>query len=331
MNISILGAGAWGSALAINLSARHQVTLWACDAAQIETMRATGYNQRYLPEVPLPQNLNLTADLNAALAAAELILIAVPIAALRVTLQQIAAAVVSTPIPVIWACKGFEAGTTQLPHQVAAEILPENFPRGVLSGPSFALEVARGLPTALILASADGKFARQMAQSLHHSSLRIYSSTDVTGVEMGGAVKNVLAIAAGIAEGMGYGQNARAGLITRGLAEMTRLGLKMGVRAETLSGLSGAGDLILTCTGDMSRNRQVGILLAQQQALPDILSHLGHVAEGVYTVREVHHLAQRLGVDMPICAAVYSVLYEQVPAASAVEALLNRAPNSEFK
>jgi glycerol-3-phosphate dehydrogenase (NAD(P)+) len=329
MNITILGAGAWGSALAINLSARHSVTLWACDAAQIETMRNTGYNQRYLPEVPLPQNLNLTADLNTAFAGAELILVAVPIVALRVTLQQIAA-LVSSPTPVIWACKGFEAGTTQLPHQVAAEILPENFPCGVLSGPSFALEVARGLPTALILASADGKFARQMAQSLHHSSLRIYSSTDVTGVEVGGAVKNVLAIAAGIAEGMGYGQNARAGLITRGLAEMTRLGLKMGVRAETLSGLSGTGDLILTCTGDMSRNRQVGILLAQQQALPDILSHLGHVAEGVYTVREVHHLAQRLGVDMPICAAVYSVLYEQVPAASAVEALLNRAPNSEF-
>lgn len=329
MNITILGAGAWGSALAINLSARHQVTLWACDAAQIETMRATGYNQRYLPEVPLPQNLNLTADLNTAFAGAELILVAVPIAALRVTLQQIAA-LVSSPTPVIWACKGFEAGTTQLPHQVAAEILPENFPCGVLSGPSFALEVARGLPTALILASADGKFAKQMAQSLHHATLRIYSSTDVTGVEVGGAVKNVLAIAAGIAEGMGYGQNARAGLITRGLAEMTRLGLKMGVRAETLSGLSGAGDLILTCTGDMSRNRQVGILLAQQQALPDILSQLGHVAEGVYTVREVHHLAQRLGVDMPICAAVYSVLYEQVPAASAVEALLNRAPNSEF-
>jgi glycerol-3-phosphate dehydrogenase (NAD(P)+) len=180
------------------------------------------------------------------------------------------------------------------------------------------------------LASVDGNFAKQVALSLHHSSLRIYSSTDVIGVEVGGAVKNVMAIAAGIAEGMGYGQNARAGLITRGLAEMTRLGLKMGVRAETLSGLSGTGDLILTCTGDLSRNRQVGILLAQQKALPDILSQLGHVAEGVYTVREVHHLAQRLGVDMPICAAVYSVLYEQVPAVSAVEALLNRAPNSEF-
>ncbi|MFZ1766373.1 MAG: NAD(P)H-dependent glycerol-3-phosphate dehydrogenase [Candidatus Nitrotoga sp.] len=328
MNITILGAGAWGSALAINLSARHHVTLWAYDAAQIEAMRATGYNQRYLPEIPLPPDLNLTADLHAAFTGAELILVAVPIAALRATLQQIAA--IPIPIPVIWACKGFEAGTTQLPHQVAAETLPKNFICGVLSGPSFALEVARGLPTTLILASSDEEFAKQVAQSLHHSSLRIYSSTDVMGVEVGGAVKNVLAIAAGIAEGMGYGQNARAGLITRGLAEMTRLGLKMGVRAETLSGLSGAGDLILTCTGDLSRNRQVGILLAQQQALPDILSQLGHVAEGVYTVREVHHLAQRLGVDMPICAAVYSVLYEQVPAANAVEALLNRAPNSEF-
>jgi glycerol-3-phosphate dehydrogenase (NAD(P)+) len=328
MNITILGAGAWGSALAINLSGRHRVTLWACDAAQIEAMCATRYNRRYLPEIPLPQSLNLTADLHAAFTDAELILVAVPIAALRSTLQLIAT--MSMPIPVIWACKGFEAGTTQLPHQVAAEILPQNFLCGVLSGPSFALEVARGLPTTMILASTDAKFAKQVAQSLHHSSLRIYSSSDVIGVEVGGAVKNVLAIAAGIAEGMGYGQNARAGLITRGLAEMTRLGLKMGARAETLSGLSGAGDLILTCTGDLSRNRQVGILLAKQQALPDILSQLGHVAEGVYTVREVHHLAQRLGVDMPICAAVYCVLYEQVPAASAVKALLNRAPNSEF-
>ena len=328
MNITILGAGAWGSALAINLSARHRITLWASDAAQIEAMRATGYNQRYLPEIPLPQDLNLTADLHAAFSSVELILVAVPIAALRATLQKIAA--LPMPIPVIWACKGFEADTTQLPHQVAEETLPQNFPRGVLSGPSFALEVARDLPTAMILASVDGKFAKQVAHSLHHSTLRIYSSTDVMGVEVGGAVKNVLAIAAGIAEGMGYGQNARAGLITRGLAEMTRLGLKMGVRAETLGGLSGAGDLILTCIGDLSRNRQVGILLAQQHALPDILSQLGHVAEGVYTVREVHLLAQRLGVDMPICAAVYSVLYEQVSAASAVEALLNRAPNSEF-
>ncbi len=328
MNITILGAGAWGTALAINLSARHRVTLWARDAAQADAMRASRCNRRYLPEIPLPQELNLTADLSAARTSAQLILVAVPIAALRATLRQIAQA--PAPTPVIWACKGFEADTSQLPHQIAAETLPRFFPRGVLSGPSFALEVARGLPTALTLASSDGKFAGRAAQWLHHARLRIYSSTDVMGVEVGGAVKNVMAIAAGIAEGMGFGHNARAALITRGLAEMTRLGLKMGGRVETLGGLSGAGDLILTCTGDLSRNRQVGILLAQQQALSDILQQLGHVAEGVYTVREVHQLVQRMNVDMPICAAVYRVLYEHVPAASAVEDLLNRAPNAEF-
>ena len=328
MNITILGAGAWGTALAINLSAHHGVTLWARDAAQISAMRASRRNQRYLPEILLPSELHLAADMDAACASAEFILLAVPIAALRATLLQIATA--SKPTPVVWACKGFEANTSQLPHQVAAETLPQGFSRGVLSGPSFALEVARGLPTALTLASGDGEFARRAAQWLHHARLRIYSSTDVIGVEVGGAVKNVLAIAAGIAEGMGFGHNARAALITRGLAEMTRLGLKMGGRVETLGGLSGAGDLVLTCTGDLSRNRQVGIMLAQQQALPDILRQLGHVAEGVYTVREVYWLAQRLGVDMPICAAVYRVLYEQVAAARAVEDLLNRAPNVEF-
>jgi glycerol-3-phosphate dehydrogenase (NAD(P)+) len=200
----------------------------------------------------------------------------------------------------------------------------------VLSGPSFALEVARGLPTALTLASGNGEFARQTAQSLHHARLRIYSNTDVVGVEVGGAVKNILAIAAGISDGLGFGYNARAALISRGLAEMTRLGLRLGGRAETLGGLSGAGDLILTCTGDLSRNRRVGMLLAQQQTLPDILNKLGHVAEGVFTVREVYQLAQRLDVDMPICAAVYRVLYEKVSAASAVEDLLGRTPNSEF-
>ena len=328
MNITILGAGAWGSALAIHLSGRHQVTLWGSDAIQIESMRASRFNQRYLPDIPLPQRLNLTTDLRAACNGSELILIAVPISALRTTLHKVTA--IPVQVPVIWGCKGFEEGTAKLPHQVAAEILPKNLSCGVLSGPSFALEVARGLPTTMILASRDGEFARRLAQSLHHASLRIYSSNDVIGVEVGGAVKNALAIAAGIAEGMGFGQNARAGLITRGLAEMTRLGLKMGARAETLSGLSGAGDLILTCTGDLSRNRQVGILLAQQQTLPDILKRLGHVAEGVGTVREVHHLAERLKVDMPICKAVYSVLYEQVPASRAVEALLNRATHSEF-
>ena len=328
MNIAILGAGAWGTALAISLSARHRVTLWEYDAAQAAAVAAEQCNRRYLPEVALPRELRITGDIRFALNDADLALVATPVSALRPTLKQIAQA--PTPLPVIWACKGFEAKSSQLPHQVVEEILPPDFPRGVLSGPSFALEVARGQPTALTLASTDGEFARQTAQSLHHARLRIYSSTDVVGVEVGGAVKNVMAIAAGIADGLGFGYNARAALITRGLAEMTRLGLKLGGCAETLGGLSGAGDLILTCTGDLSRNRQVGLLLAQGQALPDILHQLGHVAEGVYTVREAHNLAQRLGVDMPICAAVYSVLYEQVPAVSAVEALLNRAPNSEF-
>ena len=328
MNITLLGAGAWGTALAISLSARHRVTLWSRDATQIEAMRSARCNQRYLPEIPLPQEINITANLPIACSHAELIVLTVPIAALRVTLSHLAK--IPDPAAVIWACKGFEADSAKLPHQVAAEVLPPNFPRGVLSGPSFAQEVALGLPTALILASDDGEFANQTAQDLHHAHLRIYSSTDVIGVEIGGAIKNVLAIAAGIADGMGFGYNARAALITRGLAEMARLGAKMGGRAETLGGLSGAGDLILTCTGDLSRNRRVGILLAQQQTLPDILKQLGHVAEGVYTVREVHTLAQRLGVDMPICDAVYRVLYERVAAASAVKDLLSRAASSEF-
>ena len=231
----------------------------------------------------------------------------------------------------IWVCKGFEAETALLPHQVAAEVLPEKFCCGVLSGPSFAQEVARGLPAALTLASSDTEFASRAAQALHHARLRIYASNDVIGVEVGGAVKNVMAIAAGICDGLGLGHNARAALLTRGLAEIARLGLKLGGRPETLSGLSGAGDLILTCTGDLSRNRQVGMLLVQQLDLPEILRRLGHVAEGVYTVREVHRLAQRLGVAMPISEAVYRVLYEQLPAVDAVEALLNRVPNTEFQ
>lgn len=326
MNITIFGAGAWGTALAISLSARHRVTLWARDPAQVAAMATSRCNQRYLPEITLPPTLQLEADFATALQSADLALVAAPISALRATLQKIA----QRPVPLVWACKGFEAETAQLPHQVVAETLPHGVPSGVLSGPSFALEVARGLPTALTLASTDGDFAKATAQALHHPRLRIYSSTDVAGVEVGGAVKNVLAIAAGIADGMGFGHNARAALITRGLAEMTRLGLSLGGRAETLGGLSGAGDLILTCTGDLSRNRQVGMLLAQGQMLPDILERLGHVAEGVYTVREVHRLAQRLQVEMPICAAVHAVLYEHVPSAKAVEALLSRSPNAEF-
>lgn len=328
MNITVVGAGAWGTALAISLAANHRVTLWARDAEQVEAMRAARCNQRYLPDTPFPANLALSANLSAALSVADLAIIAVPTAALRPILQQI----VRTPnrFGVVWLCKGFEAGTAKLPHEVVAEVLPEGFRYGVLSGPSFAQEVARGLPTALTLASSNAEFARDTAHALHHARLRIYASTDVVGVEVGGAVKNVMAIASGICDGMGFGYNARAALLTRGLAEITRLGLKLGGRPETLTGLSGTGDLILTCTGDLSRNRQVGLLLAQQHDLAEILHRLGHVAEGVYTVREVHALAQRLGVAMPICDAVYRIIYEKVPAREVVADLLNRTPNYEF-
>lgn len=328
MRMAILGSGAWGTALAVSFAPRHQVTLWSREAAEIEAMVRDRHNQRFLPDIPLPSELRLSASLAETLADAELVIVAVPVAGLRSTLQQLAK--LPSPVPVVWVCKGFESETSLFPHQIAEQILPASFPRGVLSGPSFAQEVARSQPTAMTLASNDGEFAQRTAKLLHHSRLRIYSSTDVVGVEIGGAVKNVLAIAAGICDGMQMGLNARAALLTRGLAEMTRLGLQMGGRAETLGGLSGVGDLILTCTGDLSRNRQVGMLLAQHKSLSNILNELGHVAEGVYTAREVHRIAQQRGVDMPICEAVYRVLYEDLAADKAVEALLSRQPGSEF-
>ena len=328
MKITVLGAGAWGTALAISLAQRHQVTLWTRNPAQLAEMRSSGKNQRYLPDIPLPPTLKLEADFNIALIDVEMIVLAVPISALRDTLGKIAT--LSTPVAVIWLCKGFETETALLAHQVVAEVLPNTFKSGVLSGPSFAEEVAKGLPTALVLASSDIEFARLAAQNLHNPRLRIYTSSDVIGVEVGGAVKNVLAIAAGISDGMGFGYNTRAALLTRGLSEMTRLGIKMGGLAETLGGLSGVGDLILTCTGDLSRNRKVGLLLAQKHTLPSILRELGHVAEGVYSVRAVHQLVTQLKVDMPICLAVYRILYEGVDAANAVEGLLNRIPDTEF-
>lgn len=328
MKVSVLGAGAWGTALAISLAPRHQVTLWARDVQQATAMQSSRSNLRYLPDMPFPQALQLSSDMDAVLTGAELLIVAVPVSSLRGILQRIATMPVATPV--IWLCKGFEAKTSQLPHQIVAETLPANFPRAVLSGPSFAQEVARSLPTALTLASGDIEFAQRIAQALHHSRLRIYSSNDVVGVEVGGAIKNVLAIAAGISDGLHLGYNARAALLTRGLAEMTRLGLQLGGKAETLGGLSGAGDLILTCTGDLSRNRKVGMLLAQKRELVDILNELGHVAEGVYTAREVHQVAQRSGVEMPICEAVYRVLYEQLTADKAAESLLSRQPSNEF-
>jgi glycerol-3-phosphate dehydrogenase (NAD(P)+) len=327
MKISILGAGAWGTALAIAFSRRHAVSLWARDAAQAAALRARRENARYLPGAALPEALCVEADFAAAARAGELNVIATPLAGLRDTLRRLRA--VAPAGPVIWVCKGLEAGSQRLPHQIVAEELGDQASCGALTGPSFAEEVAQGLPTAITLASADGAFAEATARALHDARLRIYASHDIVGAEIGGAVKNVMAIAAGISDGMGFGLNARAALITRGLAEITRLGLALGGRRETFMGLAGMGDLILTCTGDLSRNRRVGLALAKGQPLALILTELGHTAEGVSSAGEVALLAGRLGIDMPITRAVNGILHGGVPASEAVEQLLGRDPKLE--
>jgi len=327
MKIAVLGAGAWGTAISIILCARHEVRLWARDAALIEALRADRSNRRYLPGFALPSALALETDLGAALRGAELILVAVITNGLRDTLQRIRAAGSSASL--VWLCKGFESGSARMPHQVCAEVLAPGTPCAVLSGPSFAEEVARGLPAALTLASTDSGFARSAARALHGATLRIYLSEDVVGVEAAGAVKNVMAIAAGVSDGLELGLSARAALITRGLAEMTRLGVALGGRAETFMGLAGAGDLILTCTGDLSRNRKVGLALARGTPLAEALAGLGHTAEGVLTARAVAGLAGGLGVEMPITRAVCRVLDDPRQARAAVQELLAREQKSE--
>ena len=329
MRLAVLGAGAWGTALAASQAGQHEVRLWTRNSTHVAELAETRSNARYLPDIPLPPSLEFRSELAAALDGADLVLAVVPSAALRAVLREVHR--LAPSVPVVWACKGFEAGTRKLPHQVAGEGMAPDPRRGVLSGPSFAREVALGLPTALALASTDGEFASRIALELHSHRLRIYANRDVMGVELGGAVKNVLAIAAGISDGMGFGHNARAALITRGLAEISRLGLSLGGRQETFMGLTGMGDLILTCTGDLSRNRQVGLQLARGRTLDAILDGLGHVAEGVNTAREVHHLALERNVDMPITAAVYQVLYQGLAPGAAVEELMNRAPAAEFR
>jgi glycerol-3-phosphate dehydrogenase (NAD(P)+) len=328
MNITILGAGAWGTALATALSGRHAVTLWARDPVQADLMLAERCNRRYLPEIALPTAIAVTSDAAAALARAELALIATPTGAMRDALERINTS--ERAVPVVWACKGFEPSSGALPHRIVAEALERRAPCGMLSGPSFALEVARGLPTALTLASADVEFAGAMARELHHARLRVYFSNDLIGVEVGGAVKNVLAIATGICDGLELGLNARAALITRGLAEMTRLGVASGGRAETFMGLTGAGDLILTCTGELSRNRRVGLLLGRGEPLAGALGSIGHVAEGVQSAREVERAAAEKRVDMPITRAVCAVLFGGVNPEKAVQQLLARDPKSEI-
>jgi glycerol-3-phosphate dehydrogenase (NAD(P)+) len=326
MHIAVLGAGAWGTALSIAFASRHHIALWARDAAHLADMRATRRNERYLPGVDLPPTVAIEDDLANALREADLALIATSTSGLAQTAERLYAI---RELPLVWVCKGFDKTTGKLPHETMAARAPAGAPYGALSGPSFALEVARGLPAALTLAMNDFTFARQLAAQLNGGSIRVYSNADLVGVELGGALKNVMAIAAGLCDGMQLGMNARAALITRGLAEMTRLGIAMGGKAETFMGLTGLGDLILTATGDLSRNRTVGIHLAQGKSLEATLAALGHVAEGVNSAQTALALARQHGADMPITAAVCAVLFEGADPKETVKRLLARETKAE--
>ena len=342
MKIAVLGAGAWGTALAVAAATRHDTLLWTRDAQQAAAMQAARCNQRYLKGVLFPDGLQLGADRSAALAHARegLTIIATPMAALREQLTGL-----DDDRAALWLCKGFEAGTGALGHEMAREIRP-GAPCGVLSGPSFAIEVARGQPTALVAASEDPALAALAVDAFHSDALRVYTSTDLVGVEVGGAVKNVLAIAVGLLDGIAAmpgvpgapgvsgalplpGLNARAALLTRGLAEMTRLGVALGARADTFMGLSGLGDLVLTATGALSRNRQIGLLLAQGRSLQQALAELGHVAEGVHSAAMVCDRARHVGVEMPICQAVVAVLQGGLSPGEAMKRLMARESRSE--
>ncbi len=327
MRIGVLGAGAWGTALALAFHGPHTVALWARNPEHVAAMRGARENARYLPGIPLPDALSVSAALPEVAQGADLHLVVTPLSGLRAAVRELQRLQPGTPL--VWACKGLEAGSGRLPHEIVAEELGSEAPCGVLTGPSFAAEVARGQPTAITLASANAEFIEQWLPVLHQPLLRVYANTDLVGAEIGGAIKNVMAIAAGVSDGMGFGLNARAALITRGLAEIARLAVALGGRPETLMGLAGMGDLILTCTGDLSRNRRVGLALAQGKTLDDILRELGQVAEGVSTAREVVSLAGRHGVEMPLCEAVNALLHEGLSAGAAVDRLLARDPRHE--
>ena len=339
MNITILGAGAWGTALAVNAASRrsagHGVTLWARDAATAAQLQAARSNSRYLPGVVLPGELKIAGGagtLANAIKGQDLLIIAAPVAGVRGLLQGLSKA----DVPVAWLSKGFEAAVASaaqphglMVHEIRAQVAPA-LKAGVLSGPSFAQEVASGQPTALVAASEHADVRAALVEAFHGSTLRVYANDDIVGVEVGGAVKNVLAIATGLCDGLQLGLNARAALITRGLAEMTRLGVALGARAETFTGLSGLGDLVLTATGDLSRNRKVGLALAQGKTLDEAVASLGHVAEGVYCARTVVQRAAGLGVEMPISQAVVALLDGRLTPPEAVALLMGRNPTAEL-
>lgn len=326
----MLGAGSWGTALAILLARNgHPTRLWGHRTQHVEDLTADRENRRYLPGIQFPPKLTPCHDLAQAVDKAGLLLVVVPSHAFRETLERVAP-LADPRMPVAWATKGLEEGTGRLLHQIAAAVLGATAPRAVLSGPTFATEVAAGLPTAITVASDDPQLAEQLAGWLHNEHFRAYYSGDVIGVELGGAAKNVLAIGAGIADGLGFGANSRAALITRGLAEIMRLGEALGGQRATFMGLAGLGDLVLTCTDDQSRNRRMGLYLAKEHDIERARQAIGQAVEGVRTAKEVYGLARELGVEMPITEQIYYVLHEGLAPEAAVHTLLTREQKSEL-
>jgi len=327
--VAVLGAGSWGTALAIHFARTgRRVRLWGRDRALLAALAASRHNERYLAGVPFPDSLLIEPDLSAALAGARDVLVVVPSQALRALLSELAP-LLAPDMHVAWATKGFEQASGKLPHQVAREVLGAKRGIAVLSGPTFAREVGAGLPTAMTVASPDGAYAQALSRELSSENFRAYSSTDIMGVEIGGAVKNALAVGAGLSDGLGFGANTRVALITRGLKEMTRLGVALGAQAETFMGLAGLGDLVLTCTDDQSRNRRFGLLLAAGRDPETALAEIAQSVEGYAGARAIQAAAARAGVEMPLCAMVYRVLYEGLPAREAVRALMSRPLKAE--
>ena len=329
MKITVIGAGAWGTALALHFALHnHQVAIWARNAEQLAAMQADRENKRYLPGFKLPDNLTAHTDLAAALEGSEMVMVVTSVAGLRESVELVKQHGAGH-LPVVTACKGFELETGLLTFQVVQEVLPDNDKIGVLSGPSFAQELAKQLPCAVVLASENEPWLNQMVQELNTPVMRLYANTDVIGVAVGGAVKNVMAIATGLADGLECGLNARAALVTRGLAEITRLAVAMGAQPKTMMGLAGVGDLILTCTGALSRNRKVGLGLAEGKELHQVLREIGHVAEGVPTIDEVFDAACRYQIDMPITQILYQLVRKELPVEEVMGRLMMREAKSE--
>lgn len=327
--IAVLGAGSWGTALAIQFArGGRPVRLWGRDAAALAAMARARRNERYLPTAQFPASLNVETQLPVALAAARDVLVVVPSHALRALLRQLAP-LLGKDMNVAWATKGFEQGSGKLPHEVAREELGVERAVAVLSGPTFAREVGAGLPTAMTIACADPAYASSLARELSSANFRAYTSSDIVGVEIGGAVKNALAVGAGLSDGLGFGANTRVALITRGLKEMTRLGVARGAHPDTFMGLAGLGDLVLTCTDDQSRNRRFGLLLAAGLTCEAALTQIAQAVEGYVAARAIHEVAARAAVEMPLCEMVYRVLYENLPAKDAVRALMSRPIKAE--